>query len=81
MNKRLIHPPIETSKIITEKGSKYFTLEDVVSELRDWTQNIAVVDAPKLARESGNVRTENTVFLGCLSALEAFQVDENNITP
>jgi indolepyruvate ferredoxin oxidoreductase beta subunit len=79
MNKRLIHPPIETSKIITEKGSKYFTLEDVVSELRDWTQNIAVVDAPKLARESGNVRTENTVFLGCLSALEAFQVDENNI--
>lgn len=79
MNKRLMHPPIETSKIITEKGSKYVTLEDVVSKLRDWTQNIAVVDALKLARESGNVRTENTVFLGCLSALEAFQVDENNI--
>jgi indolepyruvate ferredoxin oxidoreductase beta subunit len=79
MNKRLMHPPIETSKIITEKGPKYVTLEDVVSKLRDWTQNIAVVDALKLARESGNVRTENTVFLGCLSALEAFQVDENNI--
>lgn len=79
MNKRLMHPPIETSKIITEKGSKYVTLEDVVSKLRNWTQNIAVVDALKLARESGNVRTENTVFLGCLSALEAFQVDENNI--
>jgi len=79
MNKRLMHPPMETSKIIIEKGSKYVTLEDVVSKLRDWTQNIAVVDALKLARESGNVRTENTVFLGCLSALEAFQVDENNI--
>ena len=79
MNKRLMHPPIETSKIITEKGSKYVTLEDVVSNLRDWTQNIAIVDALKLARESGNVRTENTVFLGCLSALEAFPVDENNI--
>jgi indolepyruvate ferredoxin oxidoreductase beta subunit len=79
MNKRLMHPPIETSKIITEKGSKYVTLEDVVYNLRDWTQNIAIVDALKLARESGNVRTENTVFLGCLSALEAFPVDEDNI--
>ena len=79
MNQRLMHPPVETSEIITEKGSKYVTLQDVVSKLRDWTQNIAIVDALKLARESGNVRTENTVFLGCLSALEAFHVDENNI--
>ena len=79
MNKRIMHPPIETSKIITEKGSKYITLEDVVSKLRCWTPNIAVVDALKLARESGNVRTENILFLGCLSALEAFPVDEDAI--
>jgi len=79
MNKRVMHPPIETSKIITEKGSKYVTLEDIVAKLRGWTQNIAVVDALKLAKESGNVRTENTVFLGCLSALEAFKVDEKAI--
>lgn len=79
MNKRVMHPPIETSKIITEKGSKYVTLEDVVSKLKGWTPNIAVVDALELAKESGNVRTENTVFLGCLSALEAFPVDENVI--
>lgn len=79
MNKRVMHPPIETSTIITEKGSKYVTIEDVFSKLRSWTQNIAVVDALQLAIESGNARTENTVFLGCLSALEAFPVDENNI--
>jgi indolepyruvate ferredoxin oxidoreductase beta subunit len=79
MNKRLMHPPIETSKIIAEKDSKYVTLEDVVSKLKGWTPNIAVVDALKLARESGNVRTENAVFLGCLSALEAFPVDEKAI--
>ena len=79
MNKRVMHPPIETSKIITEKGLKYITLEDIVSKLKAWTQNIAVVDALKLARESGNVRTENTVFLGCLSALEAFRVEETAI--
>ena len=79
MNKRVMHPPIETSKLITEKSSKYVTLEDIVAKLKGWTQNIAVVDALKLARESGNVRTENTVFLGCLSALEAFNVEEKAI--
>jgi indolepyruvate ferredoxin oxidoreductase beta subunit len=79
MNKRVMHPPIETSKIITEQGSKYITLEDIVSKLKGWTPNIAVVDALELAKESGNVRTENTVFLGCLSALEAFPVDESAI--
>ena len=79
MNKRIMHPPIETSKIITEKESKYVTLEEIVSRLKSWTQNIAVVDALKLARESGNVRTENTVFLGCLSALGVFPVHEKTI--
>ena len=79
MNKRVMHPPIETSKIVTEKGSKYITLEDIVAKLKSWTQNIAVVDALKLAKESGNMRTENTVFLGCLSTLEAFKVDERAI--
>ena len=79
MNKRIMHPPIETSKIITEKGTKYLTVEDVVSKLRNWTPNIAVIDALKLARESGNVNTENTVFLGCLSALESFPAEESYI--
>jgi len=79
MNKRIMHPPIETSKIIATKGAKYITLNDVVSKLENWTPNIAVIDALKLARESGNVYAENTVFLGCLSALEVFPVEENYI--
>lgn len=76
MNTRIMHPPIETSKIIAAKGAKYITLNDVVSTLKNWTPNIAVIDALKLARESGNVYTENTVFLGCLSALEVFPVED-----
>ena len=79
INKRIMHPPIETSKIITTKGAKYITVEDVVSTLKGWTPNIAVIDALKLARESGNINTENTVFLGCLSALEVFPVEKNYI--
>ena len=79
MNKRIMHPPIETSKIVTAKGTRYITVEDIVTKLRNWTPNIAVVDALKLARESGNVNTENTVFLGCLSALDVFPVEERYV--
>jgi indolepyruvate ferredoxin oxidoreductase beta subunit len=79
MNKRVMHPPIETSKIITKQLSNYVTLDEVVSKLKGWTQNVAIVDALTLAKESGNVRTENTVFLGCLSALENFPVAESAI--
>jgi Pyruvate/2-oxoacid:ferredoxin oxidoreductase gamma subunit len=74
-----MHPLIETAKVIVEKGAKYLTLEGIVAKLKGWTQNIAVVDALGLASENRNVRTENTVFLGCLSALEAFPVDEKAI--
>jgi indolepyruvate ferredoxin oxidoreductase beta subunit len=79
MNKRIMHPPTETLKIITKQESYYITLDEVVSKLKGWTQNIAAVDALSLAKESGNVRTENTVFLGCLSALENFPVAESAI--
>ncbi len=79
MNKRIMHPPIETSRLVMTKGTKYVIVEDVVSQLKKWTQNIAVIDALALARESGNTNTENTVFLGCLSALEAFPVEESYI--
>jgi indolepyruvate ferredoxin oxidoreductase, beta subunit len=79
MSKRIMHPPIETYKLVADKESKYVTLEDIVSKLKGWTQNVAVVDALKLAKESGNARTENTVFLGCLSALESFKVAEKDI--
>lgn len=76
MNKRIMHPPVETSKILTEKDAKYVTVEDIASKLREWTPNIAIVDALRLAKQSGNVNTENTVFLGCLSALEMFPIKE-----
>ncbi|MCW3998231.1 MAG: indolepyruvate oxidoreductase subunit beta [Candidatus Bathyarchaeota archaeon] len=80
MNKRIMHPPIETSKIVTSKNKiEYFTLDQVVARLKKWTSNIAIIDALKLAKQSGNARTENTVFLGCLSALEVFPVEEKQV--
>lgn len=80
MNKRIMHPPIETSKIIDSKNKiEYFEIDQVISKLKKWTSNIALIDALKLAKESGNARTENTVFLGCLSALQVFPVEEKYV--
>lgn len=79
MNTRMMHPPVETSNLVADKEAKYITFKEIVSQLRKWTPNIAVVDALKLAKEAGNVRTENTVFLGCLSALESFPPKEESI--
>ena len=80
MNKRIMHPPIETSKIIDSKNKiEYFKIDQVISKLKKWTSNIALINALKLAKESGNARTENTVFLGCLSALQVFPVEEKYV--
>ena len=79
MNKRIMQPPVETKKLVKEKNSNYVTIEDVLLKLSEWTPNIALVDALELAKESGNPRTENTVFLGCISALQAFPVDEEHL--
>jgi Pyruvate/2-oxoacid:ferredoxin oxidoreductase gamma subunit len=79
MNSRIMHPPLETSRVLREKDTKYITIEEIVSRLQQWTRNIAVIDALKLARDSGNVNTENTVFLGALSTLEAFPVEEKHL--
>jgi indolepyruvate ferredoxin oxidoreductase beta subunit len=75
MNSRIMHPPVETSKLIADKSARYISLEAILAKLGAWTSKIATVDALRLAKESGNVNTENTVFLGCLSALNAFPIE------
>jgi indolepyruvate ferredoxin oxidoreductase beta subunit len=79
MSKRIMHPPIETARLIKDKNERYITLKEIVERLNGWTPNIAQVDALELARESGNINTENTVFLGCMSALEEFPIDEQSL--
>jgi indolepyruvate ferredoxin oxidoreductase beta subunit len=78
-NSRIMHPPVETSRVLREKDTKYITIDEIVSRLQQWTRNIAVIDALKLARDSGNVNTKNTVFLGALSTLEAFPAEEKHL--
>ena len=77
LNNRIIHPPVETSKLIVNKETKYVTMEEIIAKLQSWTSNIAIINALDLAKQAGNVYTENSVFLGCLSAIKAFPIEEN----
>ncbi len=80
LNNRIVHPPVETSKLVADKTAMYVTIEDIVAKLHRWTPDIAIIDALDLAKQSGNALAENSVFLGCLSAIKAFPVEENAIT-
>lgn len=79
LNNRIMHPPIETEKLVQDKAEKYVTMDEIIEKLHSWTPNIAQVDALKLAKQAGNALTENAVFLGCLSAIQAFPVEENDV--
>jgi indolepyruvate ferredoxin oxidoreductase, beta subunit len=78
-NNRIIHPPIETSNLVSEKATKYITMEEIVAKLKTWTPNIALVNALELAKQAGNSLAENSVFLGCLSAIKAFPIEEKAV--
>ena len=69
MNKRIIHPPLEVATLSKEKRTDYIQLESIIEKLKTVTNNIAVIDALSLATAAGNPLTENSVFIGALSAL------------
>ena len=79
LNSRIMHPPIETSKLVTNKNEKYITLNEILAKLHIWTPNVATINALELAKQSGTSNAENTVFLGALSAIKAFPVNEDQI--
>jgi indolepyruvate ferredoxin oxidoreductase beta subunit len=58
-----------------EKRSDFISFEAIKKNIEEVTSNVAVVDALALAKDAGNPRTENVVFIGALSALAAFPVE------
>ncbi len=61
---------INTEKIIpfsvTSMGLKYPDVEYLITEFKKIFKNVITLNAAKLARESGNIMTVNTVMLGVL---------------
>ena len=75
MNSNVVHPPIEVATLSKEKRSDFISFEAIKTNIEKVTSNVAVLDALALAKEAGNPRTENVVFIGALSALAAFPVE------
>ncbi len=75
MNTRVINPPVETATLSKKKETGFIKLEDIIEKLKEVTDNIALIDALRLAKEAGSPLTENVVFLGALSAIKAFPLE------
>ena len=69
MSNRIIHPPLEVSELSKQKSTDFIQFEPILKNLKKVTNNVAVVDSLALATEAGNILTENSVFIGALSAL------------
>ena len=79
MNRRLIHPPIEIAHLSKEKRADFITFDSVIEKLRIVTPHIAPIDALALAKEAGDSRTENSVFIGALSTLASFPLTKEEM--
>ncbi|MBL7203106.1 MAG: indolepyruvate oxidoreductase subunit beta [Desulfobacteraceae bacterium] len=79
MNRRLIHPPVEVAQLSKEKRTDFITIDAILEKLGTVTSNIAPIDALTLAKEAGDPRTENSVFIGALSTLAAFPLSHEEM--
>jgi indolepyruvate ferredoxin oxidoreductase beta subunit len=79
MNEQVTHPTIEIGQLSKEKRTDFLELEPIMDKLKLITKNISVIDALSLATEAGNVRTENAVFIGALSALAELPISTNQM--
>jgi indolepyruvate ferredoxin oxidoreductase beta subunit len=64
---------------LTAKRMDYPKIEEITAKIRRFTKKIIVLNAPKLAREAGNILTENIVLIGASLATEGMPLKEENI--
>ncbi|NVM01787.1 MAG: indolepyruvate oxidoreductase subunit beta [Candidatus Helarchaeota archaeon] len=79
LNSRIVPPPISTLEMTKDKEKKYIELDEIIGYLKEWTENIIIVNALELALEAGATITENIVMLGALTALPEFPLEKELI--
>ncbi len=67
-NKRLVHPPGETLDLVLRKIERYVEYEEVLEAIKSNDANVVEVNALSLAKKADEVRAQNVVLLGALSA-------------
>ncbi len=79
LNSRIVPPPISTLQMTKNKEKKYIKLDEIINFLKEWTDNIIVINALDLALKAGASITENIVMLGALTALSEFPLEKKLI--
>lgn len=77
-NKRLVHPPGETHELVLGNVEKYVEYEEVFEAIKSTDANVVEVNALSLAKKAGEVRAQNVVLLGALSAALSGSIPEKS---
>jgi len=64
---------------ISNSSVSYPPSETILKQIRDFTQNVFIIDAVNLAKKAGNVLTRNVVMLGALAATERLPLSLENL--
>lgn len=68
-------PPPE----FTLKGESYPKVEEILEKLREFSKNIMIVEALRLAKEAGSTMVQNAVLIGALTATEKLPIKNESL--
>jgi len=69
-------PPPE----LTLKSKSYPKMEEILERLRQFSKNIIIVEALRLAKEAGSAVIQNAVLLGALTATGRLPIKRESLT-
>ena len=73
-NDYIWYPVQSTFKRVKDPEIKYVTSSEIISKLKNITENIHIIKAKELANEAGNPLTSNVVLLGVLAKTNGFPI-------
>jgi indolepyruvate ferredoxin oxidoreductase beta subunit len=68
-----------TPTALTAQRIKYPSMKEITEKIRHFTKKIIALDAARLAKEAGNILTENVVLIGALIAAGRIPVKKDSV--
>jgi len=68
-----------TPTALTANRIKYPSMKEMTEKIRHFTKKIIALDAARLAKEAGNILTENVVLIGALIAASKIPVKKDSV--
>lgn len=64
---------------LTLKGENYQQMSEILEKIKQFSKNVLVVEALRLAKEAGDPIMQNTVLLGALAATGKLPITKNSL--